>query len=544
MTNKEIANAFSLLADLMELHSEEAYKIKSYSFAYRVLRNEEKPLAEMNLTELKSIKGVGDAIANKILELQKNGSMRILNEYLEKTPAGVVQLLDVKGMGVKKVYMLWKELEIESPGELLYACNENRLAEMKGFGTKSQQNIKEQLEYHFQSQEKYRWASVEEDADNLLDDFSDVFKGKFLLSGAFLNLEPVVDCLEYVVEAENFDELKRADLLEETRVENDLYEGRLKKSAVKIKIHRADLGFSAIKSIEISAAPSLYDFLRSKISDFKGLQDAEIFEAAGLTEIPFELRDIDGIEKMNDLPNLVKTSDIKGVLHVHSTYSDGASGIKEMADYCRAEGYSYLGISDHSQSAFYANGLKPERVLQQWEEIEKLNKAYSDFYIFKGIESDIKFDGELDYQEELLKGFDFVIASIHSNLKMNEEKATSRLIKAIENPYTTILGHPTGRLLLARPGYPIDHKKVIDAAAANKVIIEINANPLRLDLDYRWISYALEKDVKIAINPDAHSKAGVHDIRYGVQVARKGLLGPENCVNCLSREEFARLIAK
>jgi DNA polymerase (family 10) len=215
-----------------------------------------------------------------------------------------------------------------------------------------------------------------------------------------------------------------------------------------------------------------------------------------------------------------------------------------LADYVRSCGYTYLGITDHSQSAFYANGLKPERVLKQWEEIELLNKGFEDFSILKGIESDIKNDGELDYEDEILKGFDFIIASIHSNLKMTEEKATARLIKAIENPYTSMLGHPTGRLLLARPGYPINHKKVIDACAANKVAIEINANPLRLDIDYAFLPYAIEKGVKISINPDAHSKDGVHDLRYGVQVARKGLLRADNCINTFSANEFLTALKK
>ena len=215
-----------------------------------------------------------------------------------------------------------------------------------------------------------------------------------------------------------------------------------------------------------------------------------------------------------------------------------------MTDYVRSCGFSYLGITDHSQSAFYANGLKTDRVLKQWEEIEILNKGFDDFIILKGIESDIKNDGELDYEDGILKGFDFIIASIHSNLKMPEEKATARLIKAIENPFTSMLGHPTGRLLLARQGYPIDHKKVIDACAANKVAIEINANPLRLDLDYNFLPYAIEKGVKISINPDAHSKEGVHDLRYGVQVARKGLLTVENCINSFDAAEFLEALKK
>ncbi len=221
-------------------------------------------------------------------------------------------------------------------------------------------------------------------------------------------------------------------------------------------------------------------------------------------------------------------------MHNHTTASDGVHTLKEMADYCKELGYEYLGICDHSKSAFYANGLNEDRVWKQRIEIAKLNATYKGFKVLAGIESDILNTGSLDYEDDVLKSFDFIVASIHSNLNMTEEKATARLIKAIENPYTTILGHPTGRLLLARPGYPIDHKKVIDACAANKVSMELNAHPYRLDIDWRWIHYCLEKNVKVSINPDAHHKEGYHDMHYGVCAARKGMLTKEMCLNALS----------
>jgi DNA polymerase (family 10) len=462
---------------------------------------------------------------------------------LDKTPSGIVALLGIKGMGVKKVQQLWKDLGIESPGELLYACNENRLSELKGFGLKSQQSIKEQIEYYFQSLEKYRWASVEKEADDLLDDLSDIFE-KVSLSGAFKQLNPVLDAIEYVVESDSFSKLMEANLLNEGTEKGSIFEGRCKSSGVKVKIHKTEKGYFAETLLQSSSSAQLFNLIRGKVSDCKNLDEKTIFEKAGLPYIPYELRDMEGIEKLAVIPDLIKLSDIKGVVHAHSDYSDGQTTLEELANYVRSCSYSYLGITDHSQSAFYANGLKPDRVLKQWEEIDILNKGYNDFIILKGIESDIKNDGELDYEDEILKGFDFIIASVHSNLKMPEEKATARLIKAIENPFTSMLGHPTGRLLLARQGYPIDHKKVIDACAANKVAIEINANPLRLDLDYNFLPYAIEKGVKISINPDAHSKDGVHDLRYGVQVARKGLLTPENCINSFSAAEFLASLKK
>ncbi|MEL6720569.1 MAG: PHP domain-containing protein, partial [Bacteroidota bacterium] len=244
------------------------------------------------------------------------------------------------------------------------------------------------------------------------------------------------------------------------------------------------------------------------------------------------------------IPQLIQDQDIKGVLHVHTTASDGAHTLADMCAYAQSLGYEYIGITDHSKSAFYASGLKIDELEEQWNVIDELNSKLAPFKIFKGIESDILNDGRLDYEEEILKQFDFIIASVHSNLKMDEAKATQRLITAIENPYTTILGHPTGRLLLSRKGYPIQHKKVIDACAANNVHIELNANPYRLDLDWTWIPYALNKGVKIAINPDAHSKEGIHDIHFGVEVARKGGLTKEDCLNALTLSDFEQILAK
>jgi len=268
-----------------------------------------------------------------------------------------------------------------------------------------------------------------------------------------------------------------------------------------------------------------------------------IYKALGLEYIEPELREgLDEVQlaKENKLPTLITFEDLKGTLHNHSTYSDGVHTLAEMARYSKEElGLEYLGICDHSKTAVYANGLSIERLEQQWAEIDALNQKLAPFKIFKGIESDILSDGSLDYPDEILAKFDFVVASVHSNLKMEEDKATARLIKAIENPYTTILGHPTGRLLLSRAGYALDFKKIIDACAANKVVIEINANPLRLDLDWRWHRYALEKGVLLSINPDAHRTEGLHDMQYGVFVGRKGGLSKDKCLNAFSLAEIS-----
>ena len=241
----------------------------------------------------------------------------------------------------------------------------------------------------------------------------------------------------------------------------------------------------------------------------------------------------------NRLADLITDAAIQGSFHNHSTYSDGQHSLEEMTKACVALGYTYFGISDHSKSAFYASGLNEETVAKQQLEIDTLNATYNTIKIFKGIESDILNDGSLDYSDDVLKSFDFIVASIHSNLKMNEEKATQRLITAIENPFTTMLGHPTGRLLLKREGYPIDHKKIIDACAANNVIIEINAHPWRLDMDWRHIGYALDKGCIISINPDAHEKIGLADVHFGICVARKAGLCVDQTFNAWPLEKVS-----
>jgi DNA polymerase (family 10) len=291
------------------------------------------------------------------------------------------------------------------------------------------------------------------------------------------------------------------------------------------------------------------DLLFNILPDLPSLSSEEaIYRNLGLDYIEPELRE--GLNEIvqaqtHTLPKLIQYKDLRGTLHNHSTYSDGVHSLEQMALHCKdVLGLEYLGICDHSRTAVYANGLSIERLEQQWNEIATLNEKLAPFKIFRGIESDILGDGSLDYPDEVLAKFDFVVASVHSNLKMDEDKATTRLIKAIENPYTTILGHPTGRLLLSRAGYPLDFKRVIDACAANGVVIEINANPLRLDLDWRWHRYAVEKGVLLSINPDAHRTEGLHDMQYGVLVAQKGGLQASNCLNAYALDAITTYFNK
>ena len=552
MTNKEIANAFQDLAKIMELHKENKFKIRSYSSAYITLRKLGTPLIEMSDAEINGLKGIGKAISGKIRELLENGKMATYQKYADETPPGIMEMLKIKGFGPKKVEVIWREMEIETIGELLYACVENRLIEAKGFGQKTQEDLRKKLEYYLKSKDSFHFASLEAEANELVANLRmQLPTAQIELTGAIRRLSPVLNSIEVLVASDNvitaiFD---TKNLIHQSE-EKGVYQARTE-HGTPIIIYHCTINEFGSKQFWYSGKKQFIDaFLeQSSIKIFKEIAtEAAIFEAASLPYIVPELREestIIDIAKAGNLPDLVEESDIKGVIHSHTTYSDGLNTVKEMAEYSQSLGYQYIGITDHSKSAFYANGLKPDRLYQQWAEIDQLNQTLgAKFKILKGIESDILNDGSLDYNEDILKQFDFIIASVHSNLKMDEAKATNRLVRAIENPYTTMLGHPTGRLLLSREGYPIDHPKVIDACAANGVYIELNAHPYRLDLDWTWIPYALEKGVKISINPDAHSTKGIHDIHFGTLAARKGMLTKEMCLNALDLANFLKAIKK
>ncbi|MCB0578447.1 MAG: DNA polymerase/3'-5' exonuclease PolX [Phaeodactylibacter sp.] len=551
MTNKDIARHFQLLGRLMELHGENPFKIRSYQNAYRTLRSLDKPLEEMDEEEIASIKGVGKAISGKIRELVENGQMQTLEKYREKTPEGIQEMLGIKGFGPKKIMAVWQGLGVESVGELLYAANENRLVELKGFGRKTQEELKKQLEYYQRSKHQYHYATLEKEAEQLEEAVGQTLPGaRANLCGAIRRRANVVERIELLIGYEGgLDALFKDGLLkEEEQAEGFI----LAKTAADtpVRLYQCPPAEFGARLFELSSQD---DFLEAFAAVNGGppesdtAEEAQVFEKAGLPFIAPELREQGwavSLAREGNLPELVTESDIKGVVHAHSTYSDGGASLRDMALYAKELGYEYLGMTDHSKSAFYANGLQPERVFRQMEEIDALNEELAPFRIFKGIESDILSDGSLDYGEEVLQAFDFIIASVHSNLRMDEDKATQRLIAAIENPYTAILGHPTGRLLLSREGYPIGYKKVIDACAANGVAIELNANPYRLDLDWSWIPYALEKGVLISVNPDAHSKEGIHDIHFGVLSARKGGLTAEMCLNAKGVEEFGKWVRR
>ena len=532
MNNKDIARKFNELAKIMELHGENPFKIRSYQNAYNTLRKVEEPLLEMTKAQLSEIPGVGNAIADKILELGETGDLRTYRKYADVTPEGIIEMLGVRGFGPKKIKVIWKELEISTIGELLYACNENRLVALKGFGEKTQEQLKKQLQYFIDSQGKYLFGYIIDEAENMLMKLNKLFpESKHSLTGGIRRLDPIIGGIEIVTTADQSDINRN---IEKLGLSNDSGKYMVEDYPVNF-IHTSLSTFGT--TLLMTSSPEVF------LENYE-IYDAEneetIFDKNQKAFVCPEFRDFPEIHLVdkNKIDRVIELSDIKGVVHTHSTYSDGIHTVEDMAMECINQGFEYLVMSDHSKIAVYANGLSEDAVFAQAEEIDSINKRLAPFKIYKGIEADILADGNMDYGDDFLKNFDIVIASVHSGLKMEKDKATERLIKAIENPNTHILGHPTGRLLLSREGYPIDHMKVIDACAANGMIIELNANPLRLDLDWTWIPYAVEKGVHISINPDSHNKESISYIKYGVNVARKALLPKDMCLNTKSLAEF------
>jgi len=551
MENKAIARTLRLFAQLMELHEVNQFKTRSVGNAAFKIDKLPFKVAGKDFAELEKIDGIGKSMAAKLIELFNTGEIAEMQELLSATPAGIVEMLGIKGIGPKKIATIWHDLGIENIGELYYACNENRLIEAKGFGLKTQEEIRKVIEYRMAGNGKFLYAQIEDDAEKLFQLLKYTLPGALIeFAGAYRRKYEIISELVIIIGSRDkdiaLDTLKQAEILKNIQINNHDINGELENGLMVdlIVVAKSDFFKTLFKE---TGTEQFVDAIKERVDNLIEFPESEslIFQQAGLQYMAPELREdntfID-LAARNELPELITIYDLKGTLHNHSTWSDGVNTLEEMALYCRDEmKLEYLGICDHSKSAFYAKGMSIESVLQQHEEIDHLNKKITDFHIFKGIESDILGDGSLDYPDEILKRFDFVVASVHANLKMTEEKATARIIKAIENPYTTILGHPTGRLLLSRQGYPVNYKKIIDACAANQVVIEINANPLRLDLDWRWHHYALDKGVWLSINPDAHRNEGFHDMKYGTFAARKGGLSKDKCLNALGLTEIDKV---
>ena len=560
MTNDEIADSFLLLSKLMDIHGEDSFKSKTYSVAAFNIEQLTLPIADTPHEKIFSIRGIGKSVGEKIITLLETGQLPLLEEYLSTTPTGIVEMLNIKGIGPKKIHTIWKEMDIESLGELLYACHENRLTLYKGFGEKTQKTIQENIEFYFSNQGHFLYASIDAIYPQIKTYLENLFGAANIKpTGDFRRQATTIEELEFVVNAENatikpkFETAQPPELLEENE-DNLLYK---LKNGLQLRLYTGTENIFLQQFITTGSSEFITAFSEKFPAALQSNPESEaaIFANAGMAVIPPFLREdkkIIELAEQNKLPTVIQPEDVKALIHCHSQWSDGINTIEEMAEACKLRGFEYMVLSDHSQSAFYAKGLKEDRILAQHQQIDALNLQFQQeakknkqpfFKIFKSIESDILNDGQLDYPREILQTFDLIIASIHSNLKMTEEKAMQRLLTAIENPYTIILGHMTGRLLLSRNGYPVDHKKIIDACAANHVVIEINAHPRRLDIDWRWIAYAREKKVLLSINPDAHALAGLDDIKYGTLAAQKGGLTKNENLSSFALPAFEKWLA-
>ena len=554
MDNYQIADVFSLLSKLMDINQENNFKAKSYASAAFNIEKLPLQLSETPKEKISEIRGIGESSAKKIIEILETGELTVLKELIEKTPAGVIEMLNIKGIGPKKISTIWKEMGIESIGELLYACQENRLKLYKGFGEKTQQNVIETIEFYLNNQGSHLYPQVEAVEPQITAYLKQLFSPENVaLTGSFKRQLEFVDELEYVINSTNdlikpkFQSAQPPELLEENP-DNLLYKLL---NGLKLRLYTGTDSFKQTL-FETSGSKEFITAFKTICGkpDYKNIHvddDSAVYSSAGVNYIPAYLRETAKIierAKAAPLPVIIQPADIKGIIHSHSNWSDGTNTLEEMAKAAKEQGFEYLVISDHSKSAFYAQGLHEEKISAQHQLVDELNNKMTDFRIFKSIESDILYDGSLDYSNAVLATFDLVIASVHSILKMTEEKAMQRLIVAIENPFTTILGHMTGRLLLSRKGYPVNHKKIIDACAANNVVIELNAHPSRLDIDWRHIDYALEKNVMISIDPDAHSIDGFKDIRYGVLAAQKAMVTKEQNLSSMGLKQFEAFVQR
>ncbi|MCC6142891.1 MAG: DNA polymerase/3'-5' exonuclease PolX, partial [Candidatus Hydrogenedentes bacterium] len=509
MDRKDIAAAFEEIAVLMELAGENPFKVRSYVAAARNFEQIEGNIPQLvEEKRLREIKGIGLALEQKIEELVLTGKLQFLEDLRAQFPPTIYELFGVPGLGPKRIKMVYDALGIDSLAKLEEACLDSRLLSLKGFSKKLQDKILEGIAFsrQFTGQHLYNVAAAA--AEELMDHLRDMpGVDQMQVAGSLRRCKEIIKDID-IVAASGEAEALMTRFVNAPAVVRITGHGETKASVVLDSGLAADLRvvkgeafpfalayFTGSKEHNVVMRQRAkqrglrlneYGLYREDGSTVPCANEEEIFRALDLPWIAPELREDMG-EFAGPLPALVEQEDLRGIIHCHSTYSDGADSVETMARTAKDLGYSYLVISDHSQSAAYAGGLKPDRVLQQQREIEDLNMRLKDFRVLKGIESDIRSDGSLDYEEDILRTFEIVIVSVHSKLAMTEEEATARIIRAIENPYSCILAHPTGRLLLERPGYPLNMEKVFDACVANNVAIEINASCHRLDIDWRHI---------------------------------------------------------
>jgi DNA polymerase (family 10) len=575
MDKNEVAQILEEIGTLLELKGENPFKCRAYHNASRIvgaLTTDINSLVQSG--DLKNIKGIGEGLAEKISELTKTGKLKYYEDLKKSLPEGLVQMLRIQGLGPKRIKVLYDRLGIKTVDQLKESCEKHRLAEIDGFGEKTEENILNGIELLRKHVDKHLYPEAKEAAERV---HAVIRKQKGVLrsevAGSLRRKKEVIGDIDILVSAKRSVSPELMEVFtSHPDVAEVLAQGETKSSVVLKSGINCDLRvvddsefpfalayFTGSKehNIEMRSLAKKFGWSlneygfselgaeekRGKAKRIVRCKDEEdIFKALGLSFIPPELREnmgeIEAAAK-GRIPKLIEEKEIKGTFHCHSTYSDGSNSIEQMAKAARDLGWEYLGIADHSKSAAYAGGLTEARVKEQLREIDELNSKLKGFRIFRGNEVDILPDGTLDYSDKVLASFDYVVASVHSKFKMTEAEMSSRIIKALKNKYVTMLGHPTGRLLLSREPYPVDMIRVIDAASEYGKIIEINSHPLRLDLDWRLCKYAKEKGVLIALNPDAHNTDGLKDVSYGVGIARKGWLEKKNVINAWTLKQVA-----
>lgn len=536
MTNPQIAEKLALAGKLKELMGENPFKVRAYENAAYAVEAYGSSLAQaLNLGQQWGkdirIQGVGSSLQTAIEHLVQSGTFPALAELEATVPPGVRELARLPGLGPKKIQQLWQEQAITEPDLLRAALADGRLVKVKGFGQKVVEGLQRGLDFYEQSRGHLRLDAATALAETLLATLRTT-GARAEATGALRRCCPSLPAVELL-----------------TALAPEQIAALLADYAwqAEVNVLKAPLPGGSFVHIHTTPAEAFEAqwLLTTTWGEHKqalaphalpGLTEADIYRQAGMDWVPPEMRENRGeldLARQNRLPVLINPQDLKGLVHNHSTYSDGTHTLREMAEATRSRGYEYFGICDHSQTAAYAGGLKPDDVSRQWAEIDQLNAELAPFTVLKGIESDILPDGALDYTDDVLAGFHLVVVSVHQGLNMDQATATERLLKAVANPHTRILGHPTGRLLLARPGYPIDHEAVLQACAHHQVAVELNAHPYRLDLDWTWVARAAELGVWVSINPDAHSTTDLDLVHWGVKVARKAGLTARQTLNAL-----------
>jgi DNA polymerase (family X) len=575
MDPRTAAHVLSQIGAFLELHGENRFKSRAYSLAARAVQAlDTDDLAPMLRSgELAKTSGLGPATLAVIRDLVEIGDSSYLERLRESTPEGLLEMLRVPGLGPAKIHQIHRGLGIETVSELAEAARDGRLATLPRFGPKTAEKILKGIAFLRETGARVLFPHALGEAQRLLAAVSahpDVERAE--IAGAIRRRLETVRDVDIVAACRGDPARVATSFTRVGGVREAIGAGGASVSITFVDGARFDLycvtpdhfavallratgneahveGVSdrlAARGLELDGEVQHAAGTRGGAQAVPAPDEAALYRAAGLAYIPPELREgmgeIEAAER-GEIPTLVEYGDIQGVLHCHSNFSDGAATIDEMARAARARGWDYLGVSDHSESAFYAGGVSRERILEQHDEIDRVNATFDDFRVLKGVEADILADGRVDYDDAFLERFDYVIGSIHSRFGMDEAAMTARVLTALDNPHLTILGHPTGRLLLTREPYAIDMRAVLEKAGEVGVAVELNADPHRLDLDWRQLKVAKAHGVAVEIGPDAHSTHGLDYTELGVGIARKGWLEASNVLNARSASDvlaFAR----